>query len=263
MLRFDHFHDQFVSEWARIRPIALDHRTQTNEVGRCAVLLPILAALPQPLALLEVGASAGLCLYPDRFSYQFGDRPRVDPSQGPRAAVLRCNTSGTVPVPVRLPEIVWRAGIDLNPLDVDNVEQMRWLETLVWPEQEDRRDRLGVAMEMVRRDPPILIEGDLLSLLDETAATAPDCATLVIFHSAVMAYLSIEDRATFVQMVGDLPDHWISNEGVGVIPFPNHVLPAPMEPTRSTFVVALDGVPMAYSGSHGQWLEWFGPVGPG
>src|SRR5262245_34653976 len=40
--------------------------TQTNEVGRCAVLLPILAALPQPLALLEVGASAGLCLLLDR-----------------------------------------------------------------------------------------------------------------------------------------------------------------------------------------------------
>ncbi len=40
----------------------MSKRTQTNEPGRCAVLLPLLAALPQPLALLEVGASAGLCL---------------------------------------------------------------------------------------------------------------------------------------------------------------------------------------------------------
>ena len=259
---FDHFHDQFVSEWPRIRPIVLEHRTQTNEPGRCAVLLPILAALPQPIALLEVGASAGLCLYPDRFSYQFGDGPRVDPSEGPGAAVLQCSTSGTVPLPARLPEIVWRAGIDPNPLDVDDVDQMRWLDTLVWPEQEDRRDRLRAAIEMVRRDPPTLIEGDLLSLLDETAATAPEGATLVIFHSAVLAYLSVEDRATFVQMVGGLPGHWISNEGVGVIPFPNDALPAPMDPTKSTFVVALDGVPMGYSGPHGQWLEWFGPVIP-
>jgi hypothetical protein len=47
--------------------------TQTNEPGRCAVLLPVLAALPQPLALLDVGASAGLCLYPDRYSYRYGD----------------------------------------------------------------------------------------------------------------------------------------------------------------------------------------------
>ena len=263
---FDHFRDQFVSEWPRIRSIVLERRTQTNEPGRCAVLLPILAALPQPLALLEVGASAGLCLYPDRFSYEFGDEPRVIPSQGPGAAVLRCTTSGTVPLPSRLPEIVWRAGIDLNPLDVDNVDQMRWLDTLVWPEQEDRRDRLRAAVEMVQRDPPNLIEGDLLSLLDETAASAPDAATLVIFHSAVLAYLSIEDRGTFAQTVGELPGHWISNEGVGVVPFPNGALPAASDPTRSAFVVALDGVPMAYSGPHGQWLEWFGPAipfGPG
>src|SRR5690349_2503776 len=46
-------------------------RTQTNEPGRCAALLPLLARLPQPLALLEVGASAGLCLYPDRYGYDY------------------------------------------------------------------------------------------------------------------------------------------------------------------------------------------------
>lgn len=34
-------------------------RTQTNEPARCAVLLPALAQLPQPLALIEVGVSAG------------------------------------------------------------------------------------------------------------------------------------------------------------------------------------------------------------
>jgi hypothetical protein len=40
--------------------------TQTNEPARCATLLPALAALPGPLALIEVGASAGLTLLFDR-----------------------------------------------------------------------------------------------------------------------------------------------------------------------------------------------------
>ncbi len=44
-------------------------RTQTNEVTRCATLRPALALLPQPLALIEVGASAGLCLLYDRWRY--------------------------------------------------------------------------------------------------------------------------------------------------------------------------------------------------
>jgi hypothetical protein len=82
--------------------------TQTNEVGRCALLLPVLAALPQPLALLEVGTSGGLCLYPDRYAYRYGGH-----TLGDGAPVLDCALAGTAP-PRRLPEVVWRAGLDLN-----------------------------------------------------------------------------------------------------------------------------------------------------
>lgn len=46
-------------------------RTQTNEPARCATLLPALVGLPEPLALLEVGASAGLTLLPDHYSYDY------------------------------------------------------------------------------------------------------------------------------------------------------------------------------------------------
>ena len=53
-------------------------RTQTNEPARCATLLPLLATLPEPLALLEVGTSAGLCLLPDRYAYDY-DGHRVPP----------------------------------------------------------------------------------------------------------------------------------------------------------------------------------------
>jgi Uncharacterized protein conserved in bacteria (DUF2332) len=46
----------------------LTRRTQTNEPARCAVLLPALAQLPGPVALIEVGASAGLTMLYDRYS---------------------------------------------------------------------------------------------------------------------------------------------------------------------------------------------------
>ena len=64
------FRKFLLSNWSQIVDVALRRRTKTNEPGRCAVLLPLLASLPQPLALLEVGASAGLCLFPDRYSYR-------------------------------------------------------------------------------------------------------------------------------------------------------------------------------------------------
>jgi hypothetical protein len=123
-----------------VEQILRSRRTQTNEPGRCAALLPALAMLPGPLALLEVGAAAGLCLLPDRYGYDYDGR-RV----GSGEVIFPCTTYGPVPIPPRLPEIVWRAGIDLEPLDLEDGSAVRWLEALVWPEE------LTVSSACVRR----------------------------------------------------------------------------------------------------------------
>lgn len=183
------FRVALLARWSAVREIALARRTQTNEPGRCAVLLPLLAALPQPLALLEVGASAGLCLYPDRYAYRYDHRPVL----GDSPVVLDCATTGPVPFPAHLPEVVWRAGIDLNPLDVSDADDVRWLETLIWPEHDHRRARLAGALDVVRADPPRIVAGDLNEHVAALAAEAPEDVTLVIFHSAVLVYLSPGD----------------------------------------------------------------------
>ncbi|MGH3160063.1 MAG: DUF2332 family protein, partial [Streptosporangiaceae bacterium] len=139
----------------------LARRTQTTEPARCATLLPALAQLPQPLALIEVGASAGLTLLPDRYSYDFGGH-RITGTD-PRAPVLHCDPRGPVPVPAQVPEVVWRAGLDLNPLDVRSDDDVRWLECLVWPGESDRAQRLADAVATARRDPPAVYRGDLLT----------------------------------------------------------------------------------------------------
>ncbi len=261
---FGNFRAELLTRWPQVREIILSKRTQTNETGRCAVLLPLLAALPQPLALLEVGASAGLCLYPDRFSYQYGHLARIDPPAGPGAVLLSCAIDGPVPVPVPTapPRVIWRAGIDLNPLDVADPEQMRWLETLVWPEQDDRRQRLAAAIEVARSDPPHLVAGDLNACVQDLAGQAPDDATLVIFHSSVLSYLDDHGRAAFTATVRDLPGYWISNEIASAIAFEDGSLPPPPDPSRLWSVLAQDGQPVAYAAPHGQYLHWFALVPP-
>src|SRR5438105_4308348 len=86
------FHDFTVANWPAVEAELRARATQTNEAGRCALLLPVLASLPQPLALLEVGTAAGLGLHPDRYSYRYGGH--LLGSSGP---VLDCALTGTAP----------------------------------------------------------------------------------------------------------------------------------------------------------------------
>ncbi|MFE4396715.1 MULTISPECIES: DUF2332 domain-containing protein [Streptomycetaceae] len=282
------FRDWAAQRWAEVSATMLERRTQTNEAGRCATLLPLLAALPQPLALIEVGASAGLCLYPDRYRYRYlaGDRDKDGQRDGDgqgdgdgheRGAgapvaefgaaaspvTLDCVVSGPVPLPgslrERLPEVVWRAGIDLNPLDVRAEEDMRWLESLVWPEQTHRLERLRGAVRVARAEPPLLVRGDLNATVRELVARAPAGATPVVFHSAVLAYLPPEEREEFAATMRELPGHWISNEAVSVLPAVARRLPRPAA-VAGLFALALGERPVAFTGPHGQSLDWFGEV---
>jgi hypothetical protein len=253
---FDGFRAELLARWDAVREVVLARRTQTNEAGRCAALLPVLAALPQPLALLEVGAAAGLCLYPDRYSYRFGSRPALNPPAGPSPVTLSCAVNAAVPVPSRLPQVSWRAGIDLDPLDVTDAEDMRWLDLLIWPGQDYRRQRLRAAVEIVRQDPPLIVRGDLNDSITALAAQAPAGATLVVFHSAVMTYLPAPERERFVATVTDLAGHWVSLEGPSVAPLGGRRLPPSPDPGRTLFILECDGVPVGFADAQGRSLYW-------
>ena len=228
----------------------LARRTQTNEPARCTALMPALAQLPQPLALLEVGASAGLTLLVDRYSYDYGGHQIA--GSDPRAPTLRCAPQGPVPLPARLPQVIWRAGLDINPLDVNNDDDVRWLGCLLWPGEGDREQRLAAAVATVRRDPPPVHRGDLLDDLPALAAQAPAEATLVVYHTSVLAYVTMDKRRQFAAAVAGLGAVWLSNEGPGVVPD----LPVPPY-DGSPSVLARDGhTLLAFADPHGTWLHW-------
>lgn len=248
----DELRDLVSHRQADLSQLLLERRTQTNEPARCATLLPALAQLPEPLALIEVGASAGLTLLFDRYSYDYDGH--TIPGSDPAAPVLRCGVRGQVPVPERIPAIAWRAGLDLNPLDVTSQDDMYWLSCLVWPGEGDRAERLEAAIASARRDPPRVYQGDLRTDLAALAARAPADATLVVYHSAVLAYVPPADRARFAQAVGSLRAVWLSNEAPGVIP---GVTPPPAGYGPGPFVLAQNGrLPLALTDGHGEWVHW-------
>jgi len=249
------FRDLVVSEWPEISAIMRDRTTQTNEVGRCATLLPVLAGLPQPLALIEVGASAGLCLLPDRYAYDYGGGRLAGAATDARAPTLRCDPGGA-PVPDRLPDVVWRAGLDLNPIDVNDADACAWLEALIWPEQTGRLARLRAALAIARDNPPTLVRGDLMSDLPALVRQAPREATLVIFHTAVLGYVVEAGRAIFTDAVQRLGAVWIANEAPAVLPQIAAQLRGRAEPGR--FILAVNGKPRALTDPHGVSMVWIG-----
>jgi hypothetical protein len=236
--------------WPQLGAEILRRPMQTNEPGRCTALLPALARLPGPLALLELGASAGLCLYPDRFSYDFAGA-RIDPADGPSGVLLECSVSG-MDIPERMPEVVWRAGIDLEPLRVDDPLDRAWLEALVWPGQARRLSRVRAAIEIARADAPLLLRGNARERLVAAAARAPAGATLVIVTAGVLVYIPFLERELLVADIRRLGARWVSLEGAAVLPEVRRRLPQGEEEGR--FVVALDEQPLAFAGPHGESL---------
>lgn len=240
--------------WPKIRATALSRSTQTNEPLRMATLLPALAGIRGPIALVEVGASAGLCLYPDRWRFRFGPGRYVGDANRP---LLETEASASVPLPSSIPQIAWRGGIDLNPLRADDSSTRDWLEVLVWPDAAgrvdgERVDRLRTGLAIARREPPHLTAGDLRERTQEVLAEAARHAErVVVWHSAVLAYLEMRDRVDFARLMAASGVTWVSNEGPLVTPGP----PAPWA-VRGDFLLRIDGKPVAVTQPHGRSIRW-------
>src|SRR4051794_34357137 len=252
------------ADYAALRACVLEHRdevlatvrarrTQTNEPARCATLLPLLARLPQPLALLEAGASAGLCLLIDRYGYDYGGH-RVAPVQrvGPEPPVFACRASPGTPLPARGLDVAWRGGLDLEPVDVNDDDSVAWLEALVWPGEGERARLLHEALAVARADPPRVVAGDLRRDLPALAAEAPAGATLVVFHTAVLAYVADPaERRAFAGEVRALGATWVANEAPDVLTDPGD------EPwPRGRFLLTRNGGPVAWTDPHGTAIDW-------
>src|SRR5579875_2150456 len=178
------FRDFCLAHAEAIQRIVATHIVQTNIVERSLCLYPAFGLVARraggrPLALIEVGASAGLNLNWDRFGYAYGGRRVGDPAS---PVQLSCPELGERPVPLleRTPAVAWRRALDLNPLDVRDPEAALWLQALTWPDDPARAAHQERAIELARRDPPRILAGDALDLLPGLLAEVPPDAQLCV-----------------------------------------------------------------------------------
>ena len=254
---WDRFRELVLNRFDEILAVIVRESTQTNEPARCATLLPVLARLPPPLALIEIGAAGGLCLIPDRYAYDYEGHP-VAPMRdiNIEPPTFSCAANPATPLPNAPLQIAWRAGLDLKPLDINDDQRIAWLEALVWPDEGSRLTQLRKAVAIARTDPPRIYPGDLRMDLPAFVARAPRDATVVVFHSAVIGYLNQADRAAFVETMRTIDAVWISNEAPEV--FPHFTASAYLKPPwpHACFLLTMNERPIAWADSHGAWIDW-------
>jgi hypothetical protein len=173
----------------------LAHAPQTNEVARSAMLLGgflvVARAWGLPLAVLEIGASAGLNLLFDRYRYDFGDW-----SWGARDArlTIAADWEGVRP-PDASPIVEERLGCDRAPLDLRDDEARRRLRSYVWADHRERILRLDQAIATALVEPPHIERADAADWLEAQLARPRPGRVTVVLHSIVWQYLGAAAQA--------------------------------------------------------------------
>ncbi|MHB8319481.1 MAG: DUF2332 domain-containing protein [Acidimicrobiales bacterium] len=247
--------------------------TQTNEIGRCAGILPALEVVTNdhvmPLSLVDLGSSAGLNLLFDHYGYNFGGS-QIEGAVNSRVRIS-CEVRHGVISNVTIPSIASRVGVDRRPIDLSDEEEALWLLACQWPQDLERFNRLRLAIDLARELPETvsLIQGDLLEELPDIALSSPFDTHLCVMNTWVGAYLSVDQqerlRGILSAISYDRPVSWLFAES----PYETPGFAAPASPggmsVKGSTALVYDSIEhgvhrarrLADMHPHGKWIHWW------
>ena len=272
----------------RLLELCASHRYQMNEVGRCGDLVPALApgdADERDIVLVDVGTGAGLALHLDRYRYRYRDPAgpvtAIGDPGSPVVIETQLRGGAAPPIPLRMPSIVERVGIDVEPLDLTDERVLAWLAACI-PQEVGAVARFHAAVEIAMANPARMVRGDACQVLPGVLASIPAGPLLCLTDSYVHVFFEPEQLERFQALVSEAGAErdldWVSIDPL-----------VPMGPTASDSVLGIpvpsdlrernrrDGVfgvigRLSYRGGQrsvallgiahpgGAWLEWLSPV---
>lgn len=254
---YPYFRDFCLARQAEIVGLLRTRRVQTNEVRRCACLMPAfcrVAALAGglPLALVEIGTSAGLNLFWDHYYYTYETGERAGDPTAPVEIRSTFRGDKRPQLPATLPTVQTRIGIDLNVIDVRNTADTLWLKALIWPEHHERTALLTQAMAIVQQQPPTLLTDDGVALLPDILAQLPPNMAGCVFHTYTLNQIPVEARLRLtdllIQFSQQRPIYRVGCEWIGT-PYPQLTL-------QHYHLGQQTATALAYCDAHARWIEW-------
>ncbi|WML48297.1 DUF2332 domain-containing protein [Neobacillus sp. PS3-34] len=183
---------------------------QTNEVRRCAYLYPTFSYIynktNRPLALIEIGTSAGLQLLWDKYSYSYLSNEVYGDHNSELRIIAEIRGEKTPKLLSKSPPVNHRFGLDLHINDVTNEEDSLWLNSLIWPEHYERRELFKQAIECIHnnRNEINLIEGDGVELLPHIVDQIPPEAVIGVFHTHVANQMPENTKYKLLEYVKEI-----------------------------------------------------------
>ena len=121
-----------------------------------------------------------------------------------------------------MPEVVARVGVDLDPVDVTNADDARWLRACLWPDQPERAARLGRRWHWRRRPLRCCCTVTPFEVVPDAFARVPADALPVVTTTWTLSRFPVENRLRFLHRLDEAATGravaWVSAEGVGVAP---------------------------------------------
>jgi hypothetical protein len=226
---------------------------QTNEVRRCAYLYPsfchIYQMVKKPLALIEIGTSAGLQLLWDKYCYSYQSNERYGDIHS--NLIISSEIRGDIPfLYKKSPPITKRIGIDLHVNDVTDPDDYLWLKSLIWADHTERISNFENAVRCVKEQSLELIEGDGVKLLTEIASEISQDSVVCIFHTHVANQIPKEDKYELIARIKKL----------GEVRDVFHLYNNMWDLNKLHLEYYLDGKQyketIAETDGHGRWFKW-------
>lgn len=231
---------------------------QTNDPQRSAVLLggfqTIAARTQRPLALAEIGASAGLNQVWDAYSYMFGSWRWV--LREPAPLTIRAEWQGRTP-PLAPLTVQSRAACDIAPLDLQDEAQCRRLLSYIWADQDARLRRVAAAITHCRAQQIAVARMKAGAFVTQQLQNRPPDAAFVLYHSIVWQYIPGAEQRAIVRAMKQAgakateaaPLAWLRFE-------PGEC--ADGADLTLTLWPGGETVRLAEGDYHGRWIRWLG-----
>lgn len=265
---FAAFRDFVLTHREQIAELVATRVTNTNEVGRSAILHGGFRALASiagaPLNLIEIGPSAGLNLIWDSYGVRYTKDGQTLAALAPDAPlVMDCALKGEhLPPFGPLPRVHKRLGLELHPVDLSDAGDRDWLRALIWPDQVRRLERLEQAILLFRKENPEIRAGDALENLADALREMPEGETMCVYHTIALYQFSRSMRMALddiLTVAGLRRPVWrLSFEAK------NRNGYYPIELIRY-FDGTVQTTVLGHAHPHGAWLEWAAlpvPVSP-